>query len=99
MNKFPGYHFIFFSDDIPWCIQTFGHRKDVTFSAGRKEMEDLQYMSTCEHHVCSASTFSWWGMWLNRNPNKRVIFPKLWFTPNWGGLDTKDIVPEWCEKL
>jgi len=53
-------------------------------------------MSCCEHHICSASTFSWWGAWLSQNPNKKVIMPKLWFIPGWGGHDVKDVVPpEW----
>lgn len=98
MSHFPGYHFIFFSDDIAWCKATFGHRKDVTFSTGRTEEQDLIYMSTCEHHVCSASTFSWWGAWLNRNLQKRVIIPARWFMPG-RPEDTRDIVPPEWQKL
>lgn len=96
MGRFPGFTFQFFSDDIEWCRQTFGHRSDVCFSVGKTEERDLVDMSGCEHHICSASTFSWWGAWLNRNPNKHVFIPKQWFQPGHGGLDTKDIVPpEW----
>lgn len=98
MDLFPGYHFVFFSDDIPWCRSVFGRRKDVTFSSGKSEVQDLIKMSHCEHHICSASTFSWWGMWLNRNHRKRAIFPKLWFQPG-RPEDTSDIIPTWCEKL
>lgn len=97
MEQFPGFHFIFFSDDIPWCQQTFGQRKDVTFSKGVNEVDDLVYMSNCEHHICSASTFSWWGAWLNRNSAKRVVIPKRWFQPG-RKEDTRDIVPpEWTK--
>jgi len=99
MKKFVGYRFIFFSDDINWCKQEFGSRMDVAFSEGRTEQEDLILMSECEHHICSASTFSWWGAWLNQNPKKRVVIPRLWFTPGWKGFDTKDIVPPEWEKL
>ena len=99
MTCFPGARFVFFSDDIDWCKQEFGQREDCSFSEGHDEVHDLVHMSCCEHHVCSASTFSWWGMWLNRNPEKRVIFPKNWFQPGYGKTDVKDIVPEWCEKL
>lgn len=98
MAQFPGYHFHFFSDEIDWCKLTFGKRKDVTFSNSKSEVEDLVAMSQCEHHICSASTFSWWAMWLNRNPQKRVIFPKLWFQPG-RPEDTRDIIPDWCERL
>jgi len=98
MAQFPGYHFIFFSDDIPWCRMVFGRRKDVTFSKGSSEVQDLVEMTWCEHHICSASTFSWWGAWLNQNPHKRVIMPKLWFMPG-RKEDTRDIVPEGWERL
>lgn len=98
MGCFPGFHFIFFSDDIQWCKDVFGRRKDVTFSKGTSEVQDLIEGTWCEHHICSASTFSWWQMWLNQNPNKRVIFPKRWFMPGRPEA-THDIVPEWCEKL
>lgn len=97
MAKFPDHRFIFFSDDIPWCIQEFG--RDHSFSEGRSETIDLEIMSSCEHHICSASTFSWWGAWLNQNPQKRVIMPKYWFHPGWDKLDTSDIVPLSWERV
>jgi len=99
MKLFPGYRFVFFSDDIAWCKATFAGPHWITFSEGRNEVEDLCLMSGCENQICSASTFSWWGAWLNRNASKRVIMPKLWFVPGWGGLDTKDIVPPEWERL
>ena len=96
MEKFPDCVFKFYSDDIAWCKATFGMRKNCLFSEGRTPEQDLIKMSCCEHHICSASTFSWWGAWLNRNQNKRVILPKQWFVAGHGGLDTRDIVPvEW----
>lgn len=98
MSKFEGFNFQFFSDDIPWCRSTFGHRNDVSFSTGTSEIEDLISGSCCEHHVCSASTFSWWQAWLGRNPNKRIVIPKNWFMPG-RREDTRDIVPASWEKL
>ena len=98
MDTFPGYHFVFFSDDIQWCKDIFGRRKDVTFSEGKGEVQDLVEMSWCEHHICSASTFSWWGAWLNQNPKKRVVMPKRWFMPG-RPEDTRDIVPVEWERL
>lgn len=99
MALFPGHHFIFFSDDIKWCKDTFGRRKDVSFSEGKNEEGDLIAMTWCEHQICSASTFSWWGAYLNQNPEKRIIMPNHWFTPNYRGLDTRDIVPDSWERL
>jgi len=100
MRRFDGAKFRFFSDDIAWCKEQFGGRSDCAFSEGQDEVKDLEHMSWCEHQICSASTFSWWGAWLNRNPKKRIIMPNHWLTPGWnGGLDTKDVVPETWERL
>ena len=99
MREFPGVLFHFFSDDIAWCDEQFGDRSDVKFSSGMNEVADLIGMSCCEHHICSASTFSWWGAWLNQNPNKRIIMPKHWLSPGWGGLDTSDVVPPEWERM
>lgn len=94
MDRFPDCFFHFFSDDIQWCKDTFGGRPRVVFSRNQNDPEqDLIEMSQCEHHICSASTFSWWGAWLNRNPAKKIIIPKEWFVPGSTGLDTSDIVP------
>lgn len=96
---FPGCMYKFFSDDLPWCRANYGRRSNVFFSTGKNEIDDLIGMSRCEHQICSASTFAWWGAWLNRNPDKRVIIPGWWFSPGHGGLDTSDIVPPQWERL
>lgn len=99
MAKFEGYHFIFFSDDIEWCRKEFAERPDCAFAINGNETGDLIAMSKCEHHICSASTFSWWGAWLNQNPNKRVIMPKHWLTPGWNGhIHSNLIVPKQWER-
>lgn len=99
MEMFPGKLFKIFSDDMPYARKEFGHLDNCIFSTNSNEIEDMVEMSCCESNICSPSTFSWWGMWLNRNENKKVIFPKFWFAENWQNMDTSDIVPEWCIKL
>lgn len=98
MRKFPDHLFAVFSDDIDWCKR---HLKGpCIFSEARTELQDLEEMQNCQHHICSASTFSWWGSWLGEahNPKSRIILPKHWFSAGWGGLDTADIVPERWER-
>lgn len=99
MSMFPDKKFVFFSDDIEWCKENFKHRNDCSFSEGRSIEEDLIEISQCEHHINSSSTYSWWGAWLNRNEDKKIYTPKLWFTENWGNLNVDDIVPETWIKL
>jgi hypothetical protein len=91
MALFPNCSFVFFSDDIEYCKNTFGHLNNY-YSEGKTELEDLFYMSRCEHQICSASTFSWWSAYLNRNPDKRVIMPKQWMTPAHSNQWTEEIV-------
>jgi hypothetical protein len=38
----------------------------------------------------SNSTFSWWGSFLNKNKNKNVFTPSLWFGPS-GEYNFQDI--------
>lgn len=72
------YTFLVFSDDIKWCKQVFP--EGVIFMEGNNQFEDLCMMSLCYHNVIANSTFSWWGAFLNKNKNKKIIAPKNWFT-------------------
>ena len=51
-------------------------------------------MSLCSHAIIANSSMSWWGAWLQSNPHKRVIAPKMWFGSVYQFHDTKDL---YCE--
>ena len=86
-------HFYVFSDDIPWCRENIKADK-ITFidwNTGDDSYRDMQLMSLCKHNIISNSTFSIWGAWLNANPDKIVIRPKVLFT---NGIE-RSLPDEW----
>lgn len=96
--KFPGWKFLVFSDDMTWCREHF-LGSQFEFAEKNNALNDLSLMAGCEHHIIANSSYSWWGAWLNRNPDKIVIAPKVWFGPGNDHLNTKDLIPESWIKL
>lgn len=66
-----------FSDNLNWCKEKFHSEFQTEFIEGAdlNDVEELYLMSLCKHNIISKSTFSWWGAWLNQNPDKKVFMP------------------------
>ena len=95
MAEFGNDHdFMFFSDDIDWCKETFTGN-NIVFSNNRSDLQDLKQMSEAAHNIIANSTFSWWSAWLNKNKNQRVIAPQPWTNEN----THKDILPTRWETI
>ena len=69
-----------FSDNLRWVKENFSGGGILTeFVEGcEQDVEELYLMSLCKHNIISKSTFSWWGAWLNQNPDKKVFMPMLY---------------------
>lgn len=84
--------FLVFSDDMQWVkehLHLAGHIIFVNSDRKLQDFEELMVMSKCRHQIIANSTFSWWGAWLNTNPDKIVVGPK-----NWSRSPHSNIMPE-----
>ena len=84
-----------FSNDLLWARENLISDAPMFFVDANDEHnghKDMRLMSLCSHNIIANSTFSWWGAWLNRNPNKIVISPRTWFKKE--DMNHDDIIPE-----
>ena len=89
--------YLVFSDDLNWCKENFIGDRYVFIQTSR-DYYDLFLQSMCTHNIISNSSFSWWGAWLNTDPNKIVIAPTRWFGPS-KKLSDADIIPQSWKKI
>ncbi len=89
--------FFIFSDDMIWVKENLkiDNAYYVDFNTHKESYRDMQLMSLCNHNIIANSSFSWWGAWLNPNPDKIVVAPNIWFR----GAEMPDIVPESWTKI
>jgi hypothetical protein len=88
LGKLPNLTFFVFSDDIPFTRENLPqliegeHMVFVDHNDETNPHEDLRLMSACRHNIIANSTLSWWGAWLNPNPEKLVCAPMGWGLAN-----------------
>ena len=95
-------NFYIFTDNKKWVSENI---KDINYTlidwnpvSGAENYLDMQLMSCCKHNIIANSTYSWWGAWLNDNPDKLVLCPEIWYNKS-ADLDTNDLIPESWIKL
>jgi len=94
LAKEPHAQFYVFSDDYKWVKDNLKLAAPMNFieaSPDGQEAIDMHLMSLCKHNIIANSSFSWWGAWLNNNPQKIVIAPRRWFTSD--HQNTVDLIP------
>lgn len=89
--------FFFFSDDLAWVQENIIMENGEEYyyineDSKLQDYEELLVMSKCRHNIIANSSFSWWGAWLNRNVDKIVIAPKVWFR---NGLNSNIVAKGW----
>ena len=93
----PNVELFVFSNDIPWVkehIKLDAKMTYIDYTTEKNAYEDMLLMSNCQHNIIANSTFSWWGGWLNANPKKIVISPKIWFKKPEMQVLHNDLLPE-----
>lgn len=81
-------HVFIFSDDKTWIEENLNFQNSIIVD--ENDYVELWLMSMCKNNILSNSSFSWWGSYLNRNENKIVVAPSIWFGPK-GPKIFKDI--------
>jgi hypothetical protein len=76
-----GYNPVFISENNDWVKENMDYDNSIIVS-NLEDYEELWMMSLCTNNIISNSSFSWWGAFLNRNDNKNIFVPNLWFGPN-----------------
>lgn len=85
-----------FSDDLDWCKENI-NLKLSTHYISEKDYVEMYLMSRCRQNIIANSSFSWWSAFLNKNNNKKVIYPEKWFGPA-GPKKLEDLIPkEWIK--
>lgn len=95
-NSTPRY--FVFSDDLEWCKKSLPLGPDAVFVDGngpKRPHEDIYLMQHCKHNIIANSSFSWWGAWLNNNPNKLIIAPEAWFQNKKSNAETQIVPKSW----
>jgi hypothetical protein len=93
-SSFNSLSIFIFSDDIEYVKNNFAWIGDYTIIDGNlKDYEELMLMSECKHAIIANSSFSWWGAWLIKHPNKFVIAPERWFEDEAMHQQSQDIIP------
>jgi hypothetical protein len=84
---------VFMSDDIAAVRAEFASHPGARFEAN-DPIIDLQLMMNATVCVVANSSFSWWGAWLNEQPEKTVLVPRHWLGFKEGREWPREVIPD-----
>lgn len=83
--SYPNCRFFLFTDDAEWGRLYAKENMTLVDCGGSDGAHvDMALMSLCRHNIMANSSFSWWGAWLNGNPQKKVAAPARWLNTSEG---------------
>ena len=75
--------------------ETFQLESFVKVDFSQDDWQQMLFMSCCQVNIIANSSFSWWAGYLNKHPEKMIMYPCRWFGPKIQA-DTKDMfLPDW----
>lgn len=91
--------FYVFSDDLNWVKANLNIDEQAVYvnMEGDKDYLELYAMSRCRHHIIANSSFSWWGAFLNKRPDKIVVAPAQWLADEEENKHVAIQLPEWIK--
>lgn len=91
-------NFLILSNDTSWCRANLNDVLSgdicefVDWNTGGDSFVDMYLMTQCSSNIIANSSFSWWGAYLNRNPEKVIIAPQKWTNDS---VSVKRQLPDW----
>lgn len=87
-------HLFCFGDAKDWLRENLDFDIPMTIVEGRDGDEwayqDIHLISQCQRFAIANSSFSWWGAWLSKAPNKQIYYP---LPKSWSWFWNRDIIP------
>jgi hypothetical protein len=94
--------YFIFTDDPAWVLENMQFpNAEIVLTQNQESdaWQDMYLMSSCDHQIIANSSFSWWAAWLNKNENKQVIAPEIWFADAQLNVATTGLIPKTWTRL
>lgn len=68
-----------FSDNAEWLQNAIKRPVTMVSGLGFTDYEELMLMSLGQNFIIANSTYSWWGAWLSKRNDKKIVALQKWF--------------------